>query len=173
MRALRRIASATVLAGSLAILPATATAQTTPDSYTYRVSGAEVYASSTVGRFVGTASGGGTTGTWYAEVVHDRLGTNAAIRGGSLSMVLSNPAPAYTVAGRFVPCPDCYITRTNAGANCTNQVYTVHGELADVTVSEEGSFDVTLTHYRRSVLGRCVTYSATVNGTVTLGPDLG
>ena len=31
-----------------------------------------------------------------------------------------------------------------------------------------GSFDGTLTHYRRSIFGRCLTYSATISGSMTL-----
>jgi hypothetical protein len=169
VRLLRATTSAVALTAVLAVLPVPASAETTPNSYTYRVSGAEVYATTTVGRFAGTASGNGATGTWYAQVNHQSLVgvSTAAITGGSFRMALSKAAPAYTVEGQFA---GGSIVKTQPGTNCTNQVYAVHGELADVTVTGEGSFDVTLTHYRTRVLGLCRTYSATVTGTVTLGP---
>jgi hypothetical protein len=37
-----------------------------------------------------------------------------------------------------------------------------------VSVTGTGHFAATLTHHRRSVLGRCWLYAATVGGTVTL-----
>jgi hypothetical protein len=168
MKALPMITAATVMMASLAVSPASAAAQTTP-SYTYNVSGAEVYATSTKGRFTGTASGNGATGPWYAEVLHTPLGSTATITGGSLSMALNQTAPAYTVTGQF---SGGSIARTRAGANCTNQVYKVFGSLTNVTVTKVGSFNATLTHHRKPILGRCVTYSATVNGTLTLGNTL-
>lgn len=165
VKALRITTAAVVFTVGSAVFPASATAQTTP-TYTYNVSGAEVYATATLGRFVGTASGTGATGTWYAEVIHSPLGTKATITGGSLSMALNRAAPAYAVTGAF---NGGYIKRIRDGANCTNQVYNVNGSLTNVSVSDVGSFHVTLTHHRRSILGRCVTYSATVNGTLQLG----
>jgi hypothetical protein len=169
LRMRRTTTAATVLAASLAILPVPATAETTPTSYTYRVSGAEVYATTTIGRFVGTASGNNATGTWYAEVHHQSLvdWDPAAIRGGSLRMALSKPAPAYTIEATF---SGGSIDKTTPGTDCTNQIYTVHGTLRNVTVTGQGSFDVTLTHYRKRILNRCTTYSATVTGSVTFGP---
>jgi len=57
----------------------------------------------------------------------------------------------------------------NPGYHCTNQIYTVNGDLKNVSVTGTGHFAATLTHHRRSVLGRCWLYAATVSGTVTLG----
>jgi hypothetical protein len=169
LNALRMITAATVIMASLAVSPASAAAAQTTPTYTYNVSGAEVYATSTKGRFVGTASGSGATGTWYAEVIHTPLRSTATITGGSLSMALNQAVPAYTVSGQF---SGGSIKRLRDGAYCTNQVYTVNGWLTNVTVTKEGNFNVTLTHHRRPILGRCVTYSATVNGTLELGHPL-
>jgi hypothetical protein len=169
VRVLRTTTSTMVLAAVLAVLPVPASAEVMPKSYIYRVSGAEVYATTTVGRFAGTASGNGATGTWYAQVNHESLVgvTKAAITGGSFRMALSKAAPAYTVEGQFA---GGSIVKTQPGTNCTNQVYAVHGKLSDVSVTREGRFDVMLTHYRTRVLGLCRTYSATVTGTLSLGP---
>jgi hypothetical protein len=104
MKALHRRMAATVLVASLVVLvpvlvPATAAAET--KTYTFNISGTEVAATSTTGRFVGTASGS-ALGTWYAEVLHDPLGGRANIRpGGSFGMALHQAEPAYVVSGQF------------------------------------------------------------------------
>jgi hypothetical protein len=62
------------------------------------------------------------------------------------------------------------ITTIDPGTNCTNERYLVTGALENVTTSTtaggSGSFSVTLTHYRTLLFGRCITYSASVVGTV-------
>jgi hypothetical protein len=169
MKALHRwLAVAAVLLVSLVVLvPATAVAAT--KTYRFSISGTEVSATSTMGRFVGTASGS-ALGTWYAEVLHDPLGggvgASVAIRsGGSFGMALAQAEPAYVVRGQF---SGGTITVKDSGARCTNQVYAVDGDLKNVSVTGTGHFAATLTHHRRSVLGRCWLYAATVGGTVTL-----
>jgi hypothetical protein len=164
MNALHRRMAAAVLVASLVVLvPATAEAGT--KTYRFTVSGTEVSATSTTGRFVGTASGS-ALGTWYAEVIHDPLGARANIRpGGSFGMALHQAEPAHLVSGQF---SGGTITVNNPGANCTNQVYTVNGSLTNVSVTGTGQFVATLIHHRRSVLGRCWLYAATIGGTVTL-----
>ena len=169
MKALHRwLAAAAVLLVSLVVLvPATAVAAT--KTYRFSISGTEVSATSTTGRFVGTASGS-ALGTWYAEVVHQPLGggvgASVAIgSGGSFGMALAQAEPAYVVSGQF---SGGTITVKDPGAHCTNQVYAVDGSLRNVSVTGTGHFVATLTHHRRSVLGRCWLYAATVGGTVTL-----
>jgi hypothetical protein len=169
MKALHtRIAAVAILLVSLVVLvPATAVAKT--KTYRFTISGTEVSATSTTGRFVGTASGSGL-GPWYAEVVHDplsaRVGARISIRsGGSFGMALHQAEPAYVVSGQF---SGGTITVKDPGAHCTKQVYTVDGALQNVSVTGTGQFVATLTHHRRSVLGRCWLYAATVAGTVTL-----
>jgi hypothetical protein len=169
MKALHtRIAAVAILLVSLVVLvPATAVAET--KTYRFAISGTEVSATSTTGRFVGAASGS-ALGTWYAEVNHDPLGggvgARVAIRsGGSFGMALAQADPAYVVSGQF---SGGTITVINPGAGCTNQVYAVDGSLRNVSVTGTGHFVATLTHHRRSVLGRCWLYAATVAGTVTL-----
>jgi hypothetical protein len=170
MNALQRRIAASVLVASLVVLvlvPATAGAAT--KTYSFSISGTEVSATSTTGRFVGAASGS-ALGTWYAEVVHVPLsggvGAQVAIRsGGSFGMALAQAEPAYVVSGQF---SSGTITVEDAGAHCTNQVYAVDGALRNVSVTGTGHFVAMLTHHRRSVLGRCWLYAATVSGTVTL-----
>jgi hypothetical protein len=168
MKALHtRIAAAVLVASLLVLVPASAVAGAT--TYKFNVSGTEVSATSTTGRFVGTASGR-ALGAWYAEVVHDPLSgpanTHVNIRsGGSFGMALHQAEPAYVVSGQF---SGGTITVKDPGAHCTNQVYTVDGSLRNVSVTGTGQFVATLTHHRRLVLGRCWLYAATVAGTVTL-----
>jgi len=169
MKALHtRIAAVAILLASLLVLvPATAGAAT--KTYRFTISGTEVSATSTTGRFVGTASGS-ALGTWYAEVNHVPLGggvgAQVAIQsGGSFGMALAQAEPAYVVSGQF---SGGTITTINSGTNCTNQVYAVDGDLKNVSVTGTGHFPAALTHHRRSVLGRCWLYAATVAGTVTL-----
>ena len=171
MKALHRRLAAAVLVASLVVVvvvPASAVAGT--KTYTFTVSGTEVAATSTTGRFVGAASGS-ALGAWYAEVVHDPLGARVGARvnirsGGSFGMALAQAEPAYVVSGQF---SGGTITVINPGAHCTDQVYTVDGSLQNVSVTGTGQFVATLTHYRRLVLGRCWLSAATVAGTVTLG----
>ena len=104
MKALhRRIAAAVLVASLVVLVPATAVAAT--KTYRFSVSGTEVSATSTTGRFVGTASGR-ALGAWYAEVVHDPLGGGAGAQvdirsGGSFGMALAQAEPAYVVSGQF------------------------------------------------------------------------
>jgi hypothetical protein len=166
MKALhRRIAAAVLVASLVVLVPPAAAAAAGTKTYRFTISGTEVSATSTTGRFVGTASGS-ALGTWYAEVNHDPLGARANIRpGGSFGMALHQADPAYLVSGQF---SGGTITVNNPGAHCTNQVYTVNGDLRDVSVAGTDHVVATLTHHRKSVLGRCWLYAATIGGTVTL-----
>jgi hypothetical protein len=164
----RIVTVAILLASLLVLVPATAVAAT--NTYRFSISGTEVSATSTTGRFVGAASGS-ALGTWYAEVNHVPLsggvGARVAINpGGSFGMALDQADPAYVVSGQF---SRGFITVMNAGDRCSNQIYVVDGDLRNVSVTGVGHFAATLTHHRRSVLGRCWLYAATVSGTVTLG----
>ncbi|HET7519650.1 MAG TPA: hypothetical protein VFN05_18550, partial [Actinomycetes bacterium] len=128
----RRIAAAVLVASLLALVPATAEAATKTSRFS--ISGTEVSATSTTGRFVGTASGS-ALGTWYAEVVHAPLsggvGTSVAIQsGGSFGMALAHAEPAYVVSGQF---SGGTITTINSSTSCTNQVYAVEGDLKNVS----------------------------------------
>jgi hypothetical protein len=170
MKALHRRLAAAVLVASLVVLvPPAAVAAAATKTYRFTISGTEVSATSTTGRFVGAASGS-ALGAWYAEVIHDPLSGPANTRinirsGGSFEMALHQAEPAYVVSGQF---SGGTITVINPGAHCTDQVYTVNGSLRNVSVTGTGQFVATLTHHRRSVLGRCWLYAATVGGTVTL-----
>jgi hypothetical protein len=169
-RSLRLWAGAVAIAAAFA-LPASAAAA--PVSTSFAVTGFEYAFTPTVGYFAGTATGNaGDRGAWNTYVEHDPLGsTPTYINGGSFWMATRSPTGTYDwVTGTFVHHGGA-ITTIDPGANCTNQRYLVTGALEDVATSTTtggtGEFAVTLTHYRARLLGRCITYSASVVGTVS------
>jgi len=156
----------------LATLAVPASASAAPASTSFAVTGFEYAFTPTVGLFAGRGTGNaGDRAAWNTYVEHDPLGsTETYVNGGSLQMTTRSPAGTYDwVTGEFVY-HGGMITTIDPGTNCTNQRYLVTGALKNVSTSTtsrgKGTFAVTLTHYRASFLGRCVTYSASVVGTV-------
>ncbi len=184
-----------IAAGALALVAAGGTAGPTLDlgPSTYRVVGLEQPpATSTRGTFDGivSAAGGRTLGYWTATVEHGplcpRAGAAAAILGGTVTVsVVDGAQTRLTLAttegsGRW----DCrgdatasFGVRTVAtGAGCTDQRYRVQDRLGAGGAPggpEVGFLSVTLTHLRVGLLGRCLTYGATVVGTLRLATPLG
>lgn len=152
-----------------ALAPSRATASST---YSDTLSGYEYWASSTDGKFAGTASGA-LPGSWNADVQHTALCLSctptAAITGGSFSLSTVNHYVPTLVTGRFT---GGTVQVINPGASCTNQTFAVNGILGSVGTwwsgSGSGTFTVTLTHYRHYVFGTCVTYGASVAGSLAL-----
>ena len=144
---------ATVAFAVVATLVPTAAAAAT-SSYSESFSGTEIVPVSSVrGTFVGVANGE-LRGVWRAQIVHQPLstGTTVAVTGGSFSVV---GGLAKRVSG---PVTGGSVTVVNRGSHCTSQTYRVSVTFAG------GSFDGTLTHFRRSILGRCIVYAATITG---------
>jgi hypothetical protein len=125
-----------------------------------RVVGTEVPPiSSTRGTFVGASQG--PVGAWRISIRHDALSTGptVAVTGGSLLIGLrTGTALRSSATGGSV-------SVVNRGPRCTTQVYAVHVQLAS------GTFDGTLMHHRRSLLGHCVIYAATISGHAALQAD--
>jgi hypothetical protein len=140
------------------VVLAAATAASAGELRTTRVVGEEVPPiSSTRGTFVGAAHGG-LVGAWRIRIEHEplRTGPTVAITGGAFSMLLDNGRRlGSAVVGGSV-------TVARPGARCRNQVYRVDVQLA------AGTFRGTLTHRRRSILGHCVIYAATISGHASL-----
>ena len=103
---------------------------------------------------------------------HDRLGSVPTyVNGGLFAMTIRGPGNSINaVVGTFTH-HGGKITTLDRGANCTNQKYLVADTLEAVstprTSNGSGNFSVTLTHYRRRLLGRCVAYKAIVSGKVS------
>jgi hypothetical protein len=149
------------IAGALA-LTAAASAATVNDS----VLGVEIGFTPTQATFVGKATGD-LPGFWKAVVNHTPLSPNATITGGRFKLLTDSQR----IVGRFAA--GGTITQTDPGLNCTNQKYVVVDALTNVGVgglgSGSGTFQVLLTHFRAQVPGfGCVTYAATVAGTLSL-----
>ena len=132
------------------------------------INGHEYYFTSTDGRFAGIASGA-LPGAWNADVRHNALCVSctptANITGGSFALATASTL----VTGTFT---DGTIQVTNVGSNCSNQTFDVEGILGDVgpwySGSGTGSLSATLTHHRHRVFGTCITYAASVAGTISL-----
>jgi hypothetical protein len=158
----------TLLAAALLAGAGPAVAATSSDT----IKGFEYFATSTDGKFAGTASGA-LPGEWNADVQHTPLCLSctptATITGGSFALATAiNDIPTL-ITGTF---SGGTVQVTNTGPNCTNQTFTVDGNLSNVGPwfggSGSGTFDVTLTHFRHTIFGRCVTYGASVTGTLSL-----
>jgi hypothetical protein len=159
----------TCLASALA---APAAGSAAPASTSFDVVGYEYAFTSTVGSFAGKGAGDADeTAIWNAVVKHDRLGQQPAyVNGGTFGLTTrSSGGHLDAVVGTLVHHGGT-ITTLRRGANCTNQRYRVTAALQDVRTRTssggEGQLLVTLTHYRKRILGRCVAYKARVAGTV-------
>ena len=141
-------------------------------TYSDTISGHEYYYTSTDGRFAGTATGA-LPGDWNADVQHTKLCLSctptATITGGSFSLATALHGIPTLLTGKFT---GGTVQVINKGANCTNQTFAVHGILGSVgpwySGHGSGTFTTTLTHYRTSILGSCVTYGASVKGGLSL-----
>ncbi len=164
--------SVIVGAVAVAVTPITAFAQT--HAYSDSVTGLEVYATSTEGVFVGSASGA-LPGNWTADVLHTPLSGSpetAAITGGSFSLATTLNRSTVLITGTFVSGGGS-VVQTSGFSGCVDQRYSVNGALDKVGIygkPDRGSrnFSATLTHYRVLILGYCLTYGASIAGTVTL-----
>jgi hypothetical protein len=161
MLRLRRLAAAASLSLAVIALPTVVLAST---DVTYAVSGAEYAATTTVGSFAGVALASDDYGVWQAVVVHNPLptttGASTAITGGTFSL----EGRVRDLAGGFT---GGSVTLTSDSA-CARQTFSVDGQLT-LTAGGTGTADFAaqLTHYRIYLFGRCITYGATVKGTVT------
>ena len=155
--------------GASLVMTVTAAASST---YTEWIHGGELpNATPTEGQFVGEATGS-FAGTWYIDVKHQDLSHHPAyITGGSfrLNTVINGWPDA--IHGSFTPWHGT-VSQLSGFTGCTNQRFSVHGELYGVGPESEngsGTFSATLTHYRANLwFVGCVVYSASVTGTVSL-----
>jgi len=157
VQTLRWIFPALAALAALLLLPGAAIAA---PGYADQVKGIEYSATPTVGKFSGTATGP-LPGAWNAIVVHDPLQSRAAvpITGGSVTLYSRR---AFT--GRFV---EGTVTPINTPTTCVNERFNVSGTLA-FDGGGTGTFSVVLTHLRTQLRSNCVTYGATVAGTLTV-----
>jgi hypothetical protein len=155
-------------AAALFISPAAAIAATTSSD---SISGFEYAATSAQGRFVGIASGA-LPGAWSLTVDHTPLRTSAAITGGDFHLATRLDGTLTAVTGDFTRGT---VRQLSGFTGCASQRYAVNGVLGDVGPGSAGrgtgTFAATLTHYRTTIFGHCVTYSASVSGSLSLAPS--
>ena len=155
-------------AAALFISPAAAVAATTSSA---SISGFEYAATSAQGRFVGIASGA-LPGAWSVTVDHTPLGTSATITGGDFQLATRLDGTLTAVTGDFTRGT---VRQLSGFTGCANRRYAVHGVLGDVGSGSAGrgtgTFAAMLTHYRTKIFGHCVTYSASVSGSLSLAPS--
>jgi hypothetical protein len=162
----------TTLIGLVVLALATPAGALAGQTYTDTISGYEYYYTSTDGKFAGTASGA-LPGDWNADVQHTTLCLSctptATITGGSFSVATTLGGIPTLVSGKFT---GGTVQVINKGASCTNQTFDVNGILGSVgpwySGPGTGTFTAVLTHYRTSIFGSCVTYGASVKGTLSL-----
>ena len=171
MGRLRGLGVVAVAVASVGITSGAVYASTTS---TDTITGVEVAASSTQGTFVGIASGQ-IPGLWQAVVDHDSLpqtvGSSAAINGGTFALTTRiNDQPA-TVDGALAY-NATGITMLKAGTGCKSQKFQITDDLTGVGMGAvgtgTGTISAVLTHYRARLFGHCVTYAASVAGSITL-----
>jgi hypothetical protein len=151
---------------------AVATSAAGAQTYTSTISGYEYYATSTDGKFAGDASGL-LAGYWNTDVQHTPLCIScmptATITDGSFSLATTLDGASTLVTGKFT---GGTVQVKNVGTNCSDQTFAVDGVLGSLgpwySGTGSGSFSVMLTHYRRLLFGSCITYSASVSGTISL-----
>lgn len=154
-----RHAAALLVGCMLAANVAVAAASTT---ISYEVRGVEIYATATRGVFTGVTWAADDYGQWYAVVDHTAFDAarTATITGGTFDL----NGYRRDLSGTFDSGGTVLLRSAEVG--CGREVFDVDGTLT-LAGGGTGVFDATLVHYRRSVFGRCITYGATVSGSVT------
>ena len=152
---------AIITAVGITTVPAVALATST---VSYAVSGIEYAATPTVGWFAGGAVAPDDFGTWHAMVVHGPLPTNrggtASVTGGSFALDGQTRDLAGAIDGGTIT-----LLTTSS---CRKQTYSVTGHLTLApSGTGEAAFAMLLSHYRFRLFGRCITYAATIQGSVT------
>ena len=103
---------------------------------------------------------------------HTPLGTSAAITGGDFHLVTRLAGTLTAVTGDFTAGT---VRQLSGFTGCASQRFAVHGVLDKVGSSAArrgtGTLDATLTHYRTAIFGQCLTYSASVSGSLSLTPS--
>ena len=161
------------IAAAVAALALPVAASAAPASTTFRIVGYEYAFTSTVGNFAGTGVGNaGDRALWNTSVQHDQLGsTPTYVNGGVFQMATRSPSGSVDAVDGSFAYHGGTISNINPGANCTNQQYLVTGTLENVSTTDTsggtGRFRAVLTHFRYSLLGRCIIYKARVVGRVS------
>lgn len=143
----------------VAVISVSAVASTATE-VTYAVAGVETGVTNTTSSFMGfSTSNDGDQAFWQTVIERTAFdeNRNAVITGGWFRL----DGRIRTLEGEIVG--GSILNRTS---RCRKETFIVAGDIA-VATGGFGRFEVLLKHYRTRVFGQCVTYSATVEGTVT------
>jgi hypothetical protein len=164
-RTLAALLSAGMLAAALA--GPTLASEATVERYALR--GYEVFYSPTMAVFAGTSSDAGADlSAWYAPIEHSVvINPSGTITGGYATLYRPD---GVRLSGQF---SGGTVVLLDPGANCTTEYHAVDGDLVDVSRSDgsamgSGVFSATLVHHRAWIFGRCLSYAASVEGSIEL-----
>jgi hypothetical protein len=139
-------------------------------SSSYHIVGAEVWATRTVGTFVGAAQGSsGDVASWGARIEHTvQTQPSGTITGGWATLYTSE---LHRIHGTFSRGTLRLID--DGGGNCGDLRHSVKARIVNVTRSDSnaigtGHLQAILIHYRVEILGNCIAYAASVSGSITL-----
>lgn len=160
----RLVALAAVLLSLLAAPGASAATET------YAVGGYEIWPTAYAATFVGTTRDpAGAWGGWRATIEHSGvISPTGSISGGRAELLLTDRSSIRaTVSGGTVTLVG------GSETECAAMTHEVSADLVDVvrggrSTVGTGTLSATLVHYRAWVFGRCLTYSASVDGTIAL-----
>ena len=165
----------TVLAAfAIGPAPTPAIAGPEPSLHDYPLAGLEIRATSVLGTFVGGAGDSSPGGMlWKAVVRHTPLTRTAAspalIIGGGVQLQLWSQEGLSQTSRIFSGGTITYAADRSSGSACGQQVFHVSATLATTNASDDsGLLEAYLTHHRRSVFGHCITYAATVRGSLKI-----
>ncbi len=135
----------------------------------YTLTGYEIWFAPTVGTFAGTGNGPtGALSAWYGSIEHSGVISPAGtINGGWATLYRLD---GVRISGRFATGT---VWLVNDGPGCTDETHVVRGILAGASRTDReevgsGYLEATLVHHRAWLFGRCISYSASVNGTLSL-----
>jgi hypothetical protein len=162
--------AALALGASLLVAMATPAGASAAVSRSYSIAGVEVWATVTVGTFVGTASGSkGDSATWQAAIEHTPVTIPSGDITGGYARLLTTDLTF--VEGQFT---GGWLRLIDDGpGSCGDLTHKVRGKLSNVTRSDKprvggGLFVGRLVHYRVSLLGSCIPYAASATGKIRL-----
>lgn len=165
----RRVMLVGLALAALLSVPAPAAATTSTTYESYGLTGYEVWYAPTVGTFAGTGNGSGVAlSAWYGSISHSGvISPTGTITGG---WAVLHRLDGARLSGRFVGGTAWLL---DDGPGCTSEAHLVRGLLEGVTRTDSaaigsGYLEAILVHHRAWILGRCISYSASIDGTLSL-----
>jgi hypothetical protein len=159
-----------IVALAVALLSLVAAPTASAATETYAIGGYEIWPTPYAATFVGTTRDAvGAWGGWRATIDHSGvISPTGSISGGRAELLLTDRSSIRAaVSGGTVTLV------AGSETECAAMTHEVSANLVDVvrggrSAIGTGTLAATLVHHRAWVFGRCLTYSASVNGTISL-----